>query len=261
MVPAVLPERDIRVLRSALPGRDWARELGAAAQVVKAGVRDGVWRIEAGIVKCSALDDARRRVQHATRTGRAWRFWRGAAWLRERGFLAPRPLAILRGWSDAGAVEAVVASYVPGTPLIRVLASGAFEGRRLPARAQHALARELGAQARRLSSLGRFNQDHKPSNLIVTRADEWGAEVAIVDCIAVRRGMGPRSLARMLACLVIEPTGLGCRTRRSLEARCLAEACPDREERRRLAREVARLVRAQKNPVPKDNPLVQQVGS
>lgn len=255
----MLPNREIRPLRDTLPRRDWAALLLGERAPLKRRPRDEVWRFDGFIAKCSLLDSTRRRLQRLTRSSRAWRYWSGARWLREHGFLAPRPMAILRGRGHQGPVEVFILAPIRGTSLIEILAGRGLLGRPLACRAQHALARELGGQALALASLGRVNRDHKPSNLIVSRADAWGAEVGIIDCVAIRRAPPAAALARMLACLVIEPTGLGCPPRRALRARGLLAACPDRAQRRTLLREVERLVTDHGDPVPRDNPLAPTV--
>lgn len=143
-------------------------------------------------------------------------------------------------------------------------------------RRQLALARELGRQLRRLIGHGRFNRDHKPSNLIVLSADHR-PRVAIIDCVAilpVSRAGGPgEALQRMLASLYIEPSGVGAPPRRSLilatlhgalgidrpaspgAPRILRSHRVDRRRLRALWNSVADRVRSHGDPTPRVDPL------
>jgi hypothetical protein len=65
-------------------------------------------------------------------------------------------------------------------------------------------------------------------------------EPVVIDCVAIRYGPMTSSRAgahRMLASLVIEPTGCGCPPRRSLMMRALRAALESGREPRRLPRE------------------------
>lgn len=197
---------------------------------------------------------------------RGARQWHGAEWLVREGFRAGPTLALLHGRGARGPVECLILGALPGRSVLELLASGG-----LHARVEHAIARELGRQTAALAAAGRYNRDHKPSNLIVTRADESAAEVAIVDSVAIRRiPPWPRPYAaRMLASLVIEPVGVGVPPRRALMARVVwahvagvlssraASLTPAQSKAaRRLAwRIVEGILMAHGDPTPRVNPL------
>lgn len=150
---------------------------------------------------------------------RAFRHWRGAAWLIDHGFRTAAPRALLLGSRSGLPVEAFVADALAGKSVLHHLAD-----EDLPVREEHAIAREIGGLVARLGSAGRYNADGKPSNLIVLpRADSPGRiEIAVIDCAAIRRRSPLAHVSaavRMLADLAIEPIGVGVRPRRSLMMR------------------------------------------
>jgi hypothetical protein len=221
------------------------------------------------VVKCHAPSGIAGRAKAAAGVSRLRRQWRGALWLRGRGFGTAAPLALLRGRGASGVVECLVMEAVEGPTVLEVLArlggrragSGRDDGASPPwVRGQHALARALGEQVARLCRSGRYNRDHKASNLIVTRLDRRCAEIAIIDSVAIRRrtALSGDVAARMLASLVIEPTGVGCPPRRALlmrGARACADALADGRSARELWRRAEAIVRRHGDPRPRVDPL------
>jgi tRNA A-37 threonylcarbamoyl transferase component Bud32 len=179
-------------------------------------------------------------IKALARFSRGHRHWRGARWLVTHGFRTAEPLALARGRdSDGNSIECLVMEALAGKTLLRHMAE-----RRLSPRAEHRLAESLGRDAARMQSLGRFNRDHKPSNLII--ADPQGpAEIAVIDCVAIQRTRrGPLSGGeRMLLSLAIEPVGTDCPPRRTLAARTIwsyvdaisgGAGAPNRHQRRAM---------------------------
>ena len=73
---------------------------------------------------------------------------------------------------------------------------------------------------------GLFNRDHKPSNIIVTDVgdDQTPASLGIIDAVDFRKVTPTLVFAaptRMLASMIIEPTGVGVRLRHALMRRAL----------------------------------------
>lgn len=278
-----MPSSLIRVMRLAPQeaGRegDWARELAVfdagGAEPLK---RDGAVTVTRGrvmgrevVVKCWS-DGVSGRVKAWLRASRAWRHWRGAEALEAAGVRTARCLALARG----GGREWLVMEALPGPTLLELMVVGA------PTLAQErAVARAVGEGIARMQEAMIFNRDHKPSNLIVTRMEEEGseagaAEVAVIDCVAIRsaRGMSPeKPMVRMLANLVIEPAGCDFPLRVGLMRRGLREilrACWgtgegeagevsfeawERASARALWRMVAARVAGHGSMVPRVNPL------
>jgi hypothetical protein len=172
------------------------------------------------IIKCRTLTRITDRLKSALRAGRADRHWRGAAWLIHHGFRTARPLVLARVRGDEGVREVLVLECLPGRTVLDHLAA-----RSLGPRSEHEIAREAGRLIARLSSLDRFNRDCKPSNLMVTRLDETGVEIAMIDTVAIRPSVRRRrNFARMLASLIIESVGTGNEPRNALKARAVREA-------------------------------------
>lgn len=233
------------------------------------------------------------RLKLLLRPSKAWRQWQGAAWLSSQGLPTAAGLVLATRATPRGLEELLVLAHVPGKTVLEHLADPS-----LPVRLQHVLAREAGrlVAAMVLPSpqvgpgvAGRFNRDHKPSNLIVPRLTPAGAEIAIVDTVdlrPIRRAKQAAGCARrMLASMVIEPTGCGVAPRRTLMARaliacwhelgCRADASgrlrqagyrpgamratePGRLARLHLRRQwerIARLIEDHGDPTPKVNPL------
>ena len=250
----------IRAVAEGEAAEAWARGLGedwlARARAIKVEGDCGVWRARIAerevVVKTWGLGGSggRRRVQSALTLSPAWRHWRAARKLAAQGFSTARPLVIATVGVDGALVEALVLEALEGPTALEALA------RPMEARIEAAVARAVGAQVGRLARAGWYNRDHKPSNLIVTRADGDGGQVAMIDCVGFRR-VEPGSdefLARMLAKLLIEPLGCGLSPRRAMRWRVLREAAGD-DRARRLWREVERFVADHGDPAPQVNPL------
>lgn len=143
---------------------------------------------------------------------------------------------------------------LPGKSILQHLAD-----RDLTTRQEHAVAAAIGSDIALLARHVLQNRDHKPSNLILTNPAK--PAIAIIDCVAIRRGI---RADRMLASLVIEPSGVGLRPRRALMMRVIRECArnaPDilegghRRWVRELWRRVAAIVQAHGDPTPRVNPL------
>lgn len=246
------------------PG-DWAGACARAAAggcVLKDHAGGTVWRATVlgreCVLKCVPVRGPRRRIQSLLRISPAWRHWRNACWLRGRGIAAGEPLAIVEGRSGAASVECLVVGYVSGAT---VLAHAA--GRDLPPRAEHRVAEAIAMVACRLAREGRKNRDPKPSNLVVMRAGERAAELAVIDCADLRRCAreNDAAIVRALAAAVLEPMGCGCAPRLALRARAVREAAGRLEPAdvraafRRLWRRIEAVVEAHGDPTPRDDPL------
>lgn len=230
----------------------------------------GVYRLPGApcdaIVKVIPLDSLWARVKSLLRLSRAWRQWRGTALLTDAGVPTARCIALAR----APGADLLVLQALPGLTLLEHLARPAVplaEERRII----DAVARTLAA----LDAGGLFNRDGKPSNIIITPAAAAGPEAVVIDAVGVsRRGTRPPDLllARMLASLVIEPTGCGVPPRLALRRRFLrevlgaqwngtGEADPDdfhpweAASARGLWRLVGDLIAAHGSPTPSTNPL------
>ncbi len=262
----------LRVIRAA-PGVDsaaLARELSDASWISVAtplkldagGGGDGSW-VRRGslagrdvVVKARTLSPSDR-LKALVGQSRADRHWRGAARLARAGIRTATPLAILRGTLGGRPTELLVCEFVPGVSLLAAIAALA----RAPVPREHALARAAGLSIADLAgggAAGLFNRDHKPSNLIVLGEGAAVPRIVMLDTVAIRTARGDASLARMLASLVIEPTGVGLtpNLRRPLLFRAaLAAADQDRARARRLYRAAAQIVREHGDPTPRVNPL------
>ncbi len=108
-----------------------------------------------------------------------------------------------------------------GPTLLEAITSGESS-----ARWQHALAAAAADQVSAMVGRGRYNRDHKPSNLVVVvgSGDSGGPILAVIDCVAIRpcRRFDFGAMKWMLSCLVIEPMGIGLPVRRALCMRALA---------------------------------------
>lgn len=247
-----------RVFAPAVSTRAWSRFLSAWVRAGEPGrvlKRDGPNVVLAahlggrGVVIKRWNLDGLSRLKAALGAGRGERHWSGAAWL-ARHKIATAPCLVLAHDTAGGTrrdylvmerlggptvLEVLTwarlrdtqdTSGTPATPDQRAAAGRDFIGTvrssvrsSIGVRTELAIARELGRQIARMITHGRFNRDHKPSNLIVvTRAD--GLSVAVIDCVAIlpvsRGGGAGGATERMLASLMIEPRGLGVPPRRSL---------------------------------------------
>jgi hypothetical protein len=195
---------------------------------------------------------------------RAHRHWTGAQRLIALDIPTARPLAMAR---SRGALWLVMEA-LPGPSLLEELAHPSLSPRR-----QHALARNIARQLVALTLAGRYNRDHKPSNIIILDPETPDPCPAIIDTVAIRplRPWRRADLYAMFAALVIEPTGCGHPPRRALMMRVLHEhqrelmrripnLLPDDPVVRRAARHadwmrITGLVLAHGDPSPKVNPL------
>lgn len=215
------------------------------------------------VLKTTALTGLKGFIQPLMGTTRAHRQWSGTEWLRTVGLHAPRPLAIIRGTRDATRAECLVMEHIPGHTLLWHIARGTIaEAPDGPG--ARAIAYAVGRDIARLVKAGRFNRDHKPSNLVIETITP-AARIAIVDAVAIlpiketERG---DAMGRMLASLMIEPAGVGhpapepflARVAQSLaheiagasDAEAWADAMLDRARA---------IVRTHGNPRPKHDPL------
>lgn len=244
-----------RVFAPEVSGRAWSRELerwvraGEPGRVLK---RDGPHVVVAsgmfgrGVVVKRWLPSAWTRFRSGISGSKSERHWRGAAWLTRHGIDTARCLAMAHDASIIARCDYLIMEELTGPTVLDVLtrarqrdagepghaggtnaaASGA--GRRaVGVREELAIAREVGRQIAGMIAHGRFNRDHKPSNLIVVwRGGRAG--VAVIDCVAIlplwRGGGAGGSLERMLASLCIEPLGIGVVPRRSLVMATLCAA-------------------------------------
>ncbi|MBX3375973.1 MAG: hypothetical protein KF678_03100 [Phycisphaeraceae bacterium] len=198
---------------------EWRRALGAFLPEETLKKEGAAWVYRGRmlgrevVVKVRELRSLADRLKVALGAGRGRRHWRGASWLLEHGFATARPLVLAMERGSA-AREWLVMEALPGASLLRHIADAD-----LGVREQHGLARAVGRQVAALCAAGRFNRDHKPSNLIVSRR---GGEfvVSIIDCVAIRRGRD--GAVRMLHALAVEPTGLRILPRRAVLARVIA---------------------------------------
>lgn len=267
--------------RSGEPGRPLKRDARTSVVAARLAGRDVIvkrWTL-AGVSRLKASLGA----------GRGQRHWSGAAWLARHHVDTATCLVLAHDSSERERIDYLVMERLSGPSVLEILAAagGRHDSTRgdaanapqaalLGPRRQLALARELGRQLRRLIGHGRFNRDHKPSNLIVLSADHR-PRVAIIDCVAilpVSRAGGPgEALQRMLASLYIEPSGVGAPPRRSLilatlhgalgidrpaspgAPRTLRSHRVDRRRLRALWNSVADRVRSHGDPTPRVDPL------
>ncbi len=209
------------------PGQAWIEMLRSfdpsAARVLKIDDRTGVWRVSRGgrelVLKMWEYSGVGGRLKLLLRASRGWRHWRGARWLAEHGIGTARPLALMTEHGSGGPREWLVMEFLPGKTVLEHLHEGDLRPRQ-----EHALAAAIAGQVSDMVARGRFNRDHKPSNLIVTGWDGDEPRIAIIDCVAIRRcgRFDFGAMRRMLASLYIEPLGVGCPPRRALCGRALA---------------------------------------
>ncbi|MDX2116104.1 MAG: lipopolysaccharide kinase InaA family protein [Planctomycetota bacterium] len=262
------PGESIRVIRAG-SGVDpaLATELGgpgwtASARLLKreggSAVYEGASSVGRLVVKVMTLDrpkDALSRLAGVTRLGRQWR---GSERLAQLGFQVARPLLLWRGRGPQGKlVEALAMERLEGNTALELLAQ---RGRCDPDTLRR-IARRIGTDVGRMSALGVYNRDHKPSNLLVMSLDA-DLRVAVLDTVAIRRArLGSRALARrrMLFALAVEPLGTGilpgvgvrltvmraCARAAGLPASVIADDW----------RAVARMLERHKSPVPRTDPL------
>lgn len=282
-----LPTCSIRAIRGAPSERTrWAAWLSqdpvtTATSTLKATDGVGVYSATVEgkdvVLKCWRLSTLTHRAYVALRSTRGSRQWRGAHRLATMGIGVPRSLALLRGRSGDDLIEVLVMERAPGRTLLEHMARPD-----LPVRAQHRLAEALARQCAAMVLAGVFNRDHKPSNLIVTRAEAGRAEIVVLDSVAIRpiaagtRGVESAPIERLL----LEAIGVGVAPRLALIARFMRTwidlTCrptptddstasppgiarsPDpraRRTRRDTWSRAAARIEAHGDPTPTDNPL------
>jgi hypothetical protein len=264
-----------RLAKSEEPHRQaWSEALGAdwqrAARTIK---KDG----PASVLRASLLQRdvvVKQWVWRPTLKGlfgldRASRQWRGAQWLEAHGFPTARCLVLATSpRANYPHHRYLVMEAIEGTTLLEHLAR-----HDLTVRQQHTLARALARQLVALTLAGRYNRDHKPSNLIVQNLESGEPTIAIIDTVAIRklRPWRRADLYAMFISLVLEPVGCGCPPRRPLMMRVVVEhqrellrrvpnVLPADPSIRRAARHqdwmrIAGLIDAHGDPTPRIDPL------
>lgn len=169
------------------------------------------------VVKRWELRTIGARLKSVWRASKAFRHVRGAERLSRAGVPVARPLVLATRGRTA---EVLVMEALPGVSVLHHLAR-----KDLSVKAEHALARTLGAQIALMTLRGVYNRDHKPSNLIVTDASDAAVEVAVIDTVDIRTAKKMKGCYRMLASLLIEPMGCGVAPRATLIARVLRSFC------------------------------------
>jgi hypothetical protein len=255
-IPAI---SDVKFLRLA-EGADAAallRMLGGHAEVLKAEGQAGdgadpcgVWASGEVVMKVRRAGSFSETIKRAVGRSRGGRQWEGAVWLAGQGMGTVVPVGLAVGRSARGVVEVLFVPRVRGDGVLEGMAGGAGakwsngqmvkwsngggpggggEGDSAWSFAEEALVAEaVGRQVAEMVERGRYNRDHKPSNLMV----RWGvgdrageAEVVVLDTVAVlpvrpKHATVPHAV-RMLTSLVLEPLGCGCLPRRTVRMRAL----------------------------------------
>lgn len=242
--------------------RDWARALAdptweASAVVLKQQggrhVRRATLLGREVVVKTQPSSGVLGAIRAALRLSRAWRQVRGAARLERAGIPTARALAVVR----ARGHEHLILPALRGETVLSLIVGGD-----LPKTRAAGLARALGRQVARLDSIGLFNRDHKPSNLVVTGWAGDDPTIAVVDTVAIQRR---RALPRMLFALLVEPLGVGAPPRRTERMRVLLAALDSvnpglprparRAPRDRWWAEIRAMLEAHGDPSPRVLPL------
>lgn len=231
---------------------------GASARVIKSDDRTTVLAGEAAgypvVVKALALDRAIDRIRSVVRRTRHWRQARGAAAVASAGLRVCHTHAIVRGTDPSGhRVEALIIERVEGPTLLRLASE-----RSVGSGDDRVLLDRLGEDVGKLVRAGRFNRDHKPSNIIVETQPDGRPVPVLIDTSDIRRARTNRSLDEMLAKLLIEATGTSVQvpTRDRVRiARAALRCSGQRRELRDVLASVERIVDAHGDPTPKDDPL------
>lgn len=229
-------------------------DLPEAGRVLKSSPDGAVWRIDAGgsigliVLKCERVTAASQRFKIATRTSRLHRHWRGATWLEQHSIPTPTCLALFVGCHGADTVQTLVMTCLDGRTLLEHLRDDDDN-----VRTQHDIARDAADLCMTLLKAGRFNRDHKPSNLLRT----LDGRIHVLDCVAIRPCPvnADDARVRMLASLFIEPHGIGVAPRMTLCMRVIARATETRTERHQLWRDVAERVRNHGSSTPEHSPF------
>lgn len=250
---------------STFTGRDWA----VGAEIFKKTESSSVIRSMVLsrdlVLKTCRVGGVKGFLQGLANSGRAHRQWSGSEWLRSVAVAAPRCVAIIRGTRDGARVETLVTEYVPGHTLLWQIARGIIkEDPESPA--SRAIAYAVGRDIAQIIKSGRFNRDHKPSNLVVTHAGPPVAKITTVDAVAIQplkaedRADGT---ARMIASLITEPKGIGsplppALLRRIVDALAheMVEAANTETWTSDMIVRAERLVAAHGDATPEHDPLV-----
>jgi tRNA A-37 threonylcarbamoyl transferase component Bud32 len=271
-VPNVRVQRCAAVLP--VPGRDsaptaedWADALASfnpsEAQLLKQDSGTAVYRTTmlalAVVIKRWDLTGPAARLKSLLGASRAHRHWRGADRLLKNNISTAQPYVLAR----SGRAQWLVMQALEGKTLLEHM-----RDQDLSVKQSHALARDIGRQLADFDLAMVYNRDHKPSNLIVV-GDQAQRSVAVIDTVAIRKGLDH---ARMMASLLIEPTGCQLRVRSALAMRVLrsyyderktARASDDdtprrmREYRSYTWKQVRRLIARHGDPTPRVDPLRQ----
>lgn len=258
--------REMHVLAVGKPwvgrGDEVARALGevdlARAEILKLEGGDSVVACtilgRATVVKVQGPRGIVGTIKRYLGLSRAWRQWRGAATLARLSIATAQPLALAIEIGTGR--EWFVADRLIGPTLLHELAGKGMGAR--PA-VQHEIAEAVGRQVGAMVRAGHFNRDHKPSNIVLTADGP-----AVIDTVAIRqcRDGSREAAARMLASLVIEPTGCGFPARLALRARCVAAAASvlegagaERASRRELWSLAREIIRDHGDMRPRVSPL------
>lgn len=218
----------------------------AAPGFSNAGVISKTWRL--------------RPFRDAFGATQAQRHWRNAETLADAGVRTAKPLLLFRFHKHGDAFETLIMEALGERTLLHVLDDIRRGVCDIPFPALCALARAVGDQVRAVVATGRFNRDHKPSNIVPVRDDANGAPrwtPAIVDVVDIRHDGARTGGARMLASLMIEPIGVRCPPSRTMRMRALKGATADapRAARKTAWRGVEQMINAHGDPTPRVNPL------
>jgi len=205
----------------------------ADAVMLKTSRHGTVWRVPGDasvgelVVKCERIRTSDHRVKARIGQSRLHRHWRGARWLTRRGFDTPECFVLFEGCAAGDRIETLVMRFREGGSLLDHLLGDAEGG--IDA---GTCAEALGLHVRAMIDIGRFNRDNKPSNLLITPH----GTLVVLDCVAIRRCRpGSRAaMARMLASLAIEPTGVACTPRAALAWRAVRAATSSIDDAKRV---------------------------
>lgn len=271
------PNRSLRVVRSLADGPDhstWistlsARDWSVGAEILKQTNDSSVIRAMVHsrdvVLKSARVRGLKGTLQGLTSRSRAHRQWRGSEWLRANGLSAPNCVAIMAGKRDGDSIETLILEYIPGHTLLWQIARGIIKDDP-ESPASRALAYSVGRDISRLVKAGRFNRDHKPSNIVVSTPGPPVATLALVDAVAImplKPANRSDAMARMLAALLIEPKGIGHPVPEPFirrVAHALAHEMVGATEADAWARDMLawadRIVAAHKDPTPTHDPLI-----
>jgi tRNA A-37 threonylcarbamoyl transferase component Bud32 len=199
------------------------------------------------------------RLKALVKMSRGWRHWRGAERLEKAGVRTAKCYALVTQRGEGGPWQWLVMEFLTGKTVLQHLYD-----KDLTVRQEHAVARAIGRDIRKMNERRFTNRDHKPSNLIVVSCDERGAEVAVIDCVGLVGLI--RGIRWTLMSLVLEPIGCGAPPRLTLRLRALRSmldvVVPSKlsEKQRRVLvkhwwRSTERNARAHGDPTPRMDPL------